>query len=76
MKNKKYHFLITILCFILNVWVCVSQPPPPGEDVPDGPPPPPLGMPIDDNIWVLGVMGFLLGAYIIHKFHIHKKTPM
>ena len=79
MKNKKVHFLITIVCLFLNVWIGVAgitPPPPGGGPPPPGGPPAPLGFPIDENIMTAVVIAVFFGLYIVYKQHQKQKTPM
>lgn len=49
-----------------------ETPPPEPESEGITPPPPGLQLPIDDHIWVLLVMGLMLGVYFLIK----KKTTV
>jgi hypothetical protein len=64
MHRKRYFYsyskLIPLIFWVLLPMVLLADPPPP----PDFPPPPP-GLPIDEFLWVLGVIGLLIGLFYL-----------
>lgn len=73
MKNilNKFLIIIVTLFSVMNVFA-VPNPPAPNAKKP----PPPPGLPIDDNISVLLIMGMLLGVYIMYKYQLKTKAPI
>jgi len=59
-QNKK---TFASFLFVLISFVCFAQNPPPPQ-----PPPSPVGLPIDTNILILVILGFLYGIYKIYRF--------
>lgn len=47
---------------------------PPAPDPNRGPPP--IGLPIDNNLYLLLSVGLIFAYYIFKKKNTHKKTPM
>ncbi len=65
-QNKK---TFASFLFVLISFVCSAQTPPPPQ-----PPPSPVGLPIDTNILILVILGFLYGIYKIYKFRKKKAS--
>ena len=54
---KRRFLIFTLFIFSsLNYSVFAQELPPPG-------PPPPVGLPINDHIWILILIGIFIGAY-------------
>jgi len=63
--------LLCLVIFVSNIASVYAQNPPP----PTAPVPPGLQLPIDDHIWVLLIMGLILGVYILVKKKITVLAP-
>ncbi|WP_291098680.1 MULTISPECIES: hypothetical protein [unclassified Flavobacterium] len=73
MKTIVNIFFTIIICLfgVINVFAEPS-PPSPGARKP----PPPPGLPIDDGLYILFILGLLYGIYIIYGRHLNNKTPI
>lgn len=73
MKNilRNFFILVITLLGVMNVFAIPNPPDPNGKK-----PPPPPGLPIDDNIFILLMVGILLGMYIVCKYHLKTKAPI
>lgn len=65
-KPKTIYFKVcqlTLFIFMFNVFTAYADtmPPPPNP----GAPPPPPGLPIDNLLWALGVIGLLIGMFYL-----------
>lgn len=56
-------YQLTLYIFMFNVFFVFADtmPPPPNP----GAPPPPPGLPIDNLLWALGVIGLLIGMFYL-----------
>ncbi len=71
MKAIVYRFFVLIITlFGVTDAFAVPSPPAPGDKIP-----PPPGLPIDENIYILLIMGILFGIYIIFRFQSKTKAP-
>ena len=60
-----------LLLFFLSMVTTVSAAP--GDPPPPTPPPPPPGLPIDNGLIFLIVIGLLYGLYKVRKYKLHLK---
>lgn len=62
----KIHNIFTVLMLFLGFGLLYGQDPPPPVN---GDPPPPFGfpVPIDQDIWILVLLGLVLGFYFMYK---------
>ena len=65
---------IFVMLYLFGIITTFSQTPP--EPDPQGPPPPPPGEPIDEHIFILILLGILLGIYIIYRHKLKTKAPI
>ena len=73
MKTILNKFFLVIL-FLFGVLEAFSAPSPP---MPTGKrPPPPPGLPIDEDIYIVFVLGLIYGIYFIYNYNIKQKTPI
>ncbi len=63
--------LVLVMFYLLGIITTFAQTPPP-----DGPDPPPPGEPIDEHIFILILLGILLGIYIIYRHKLKTKAPI
>ncbi|HEY6142503.1 MAG TPA: hypothetical protein VIV55_03620 [Flavobacterium sp.] len=72
MKNFLSKFLIVIVVLFSVMSVFAKQTPPsPGEKKVVPP-----GLPIDDNVSILLIMGLFLGMYIMYKYQFKTKASI
>lgn len=64
--------LVLVMFYLLGIITTFAQTPP----QPDGPDPPPPGEPIDEHIFILILLGILLGIYIIYRHKLKTKAPI
>ena len=67
---KKFFIVIIFLLGVLNAFAAPS-PPSPGAKKP----PPPPGLPIDENLQIVLILGLLFGIYTIYRHQLKSKTP-
>lgn len=73
MKTVVNNFFI-IAMYFFGMFDVFSAPHPP---MPNGKkPPPPPGLPIDENLYLLLVVGLFFGIYIIYKYQLNSKTSI
>ena len=73
MKTIVNKFFIIAVCLfgVLEAFSAPHPPPPNGKK-----PPPPPGLPIDDNLYFLLIVGLFFGVYIIYKRQLNRKTSI
>jgi hypothetical protein len=64
--------LIFVILHLFGIITAFAQTPP----EPGGPLPPPPGEPIDEHIFILILLGVLLGIYIIYRHKLKTKAPI
>lgn len=67
--------LIFVILYLFGIITTFAQGPP-EPDGPGGQPPPPPGEPIDEHIFILILLGILLGIYIIYRHKLKTKAPI
>ncbi len=72
MKIITIRFYVALVC-LMGITSAFAKPNPPAPNFKKPPPPP--GLPIDDNIYMLLLIAFLFGIFIIYKNNIKTKTP-
>jgi len=73
MKAIANRFFI-IIAFLFGIVNCIaknSPPPPSPNGKTEGPPPP--GLPIDEGIYLVFILAFLYGIYIIYNYQLKKR---
>ncbi len=74
MKTIKNKFFFIIICLfgVLESFSAPSPPMPTGKKLP----PPPPGLPIDEDLYLVLVLGLIYGIYFIYNYQIKQKTPI
>lgn len=67
--------LLYIVIFVSNEVPLYAQKEPPPPTMATSTPPPGLQLPIDDHLWVLLLMGLILGIYFLKKRNVKLSTP-
>ncbi len=65
-------FFVIIYLSGITIAFAIPNPPMPGAKKP----PPPPGLPIDDAVSILLIIGMLLGIYIVYRSQLKTKAPI
>ncbi len=71
----KFFILIAIM-FGIILCTAKSNLPAPNPNGKMNVPPPPQGVPIDDSLFVVFVLGSIYGVCLIYNYQIRQKTPV
>ena len=67
MKQSQVLIILFTAILVMAPSTILAQDPPPTPNVNGRTPPPEGSMPIDSNLYVLGIIGLALGAYVVLK---------
>ena len=68
---NKFFFILVCLFGILDAFSAPNPPMPTGKK-----PPPPPGLPINEDLYVVLVLGLIYGIYFLYNYQIKQKTPI